>query len=212
MVLYAITKTLQEINNIKTVKVSFANVINMFDPIDLSLGLTSWLFKGNYWGGNAMWRIHHWSKIQRLPSKVKVFLLINYLIKTLVCATLCMSKRLGHQGLNSTTWSRSKGPIQIMKRSLNATTWSRSKDGEWSAKAINRGANQEKTQHNSTQPSSASIAIFVHSLVRFQVCSKVLQEGASSFITSTHQACYTSLLLFFHSIFWEKRVLAFTTL
>ena len=37
----AITKTLQEINNIKTVKVSFANVINMFDPIDLSLGLTS---------------------------------------------------------------------------------------------------------------------------------------------------------------------------
>ena len=58
-----------------------------------------------------------------------------------------MSKRLGHQGLNSTTWSRSKGPIQIMKRSLNATIWSRSKGRDWSVKAINRGANQEKTQH-----------------------------------------------------------------
>ena len=41
MGLYAITKTLQEINNIKTVKVSFANVINMFDPFDLSFRLTS---------------------------------------------------------------------------------------------------------------------------------------------------------------------------
>ena len=41
MGLCAIPKTLQEIDNIKTVKVSFANVINMFDPIDLSLGLTS---------------------------------------------------------------------------------------------------------------------------------------------------------------------------
>ena len=41
MGLYAITKTLQEIDNIKTGKVSIANVINLFDPIDLSLGLTS---------------------------------------------------------------------------------------------------------------------------------------------------------------------------
>ena len=42
MGLYAITKTLQnKINNIKTVKVSFANVIIMFDPFDLSFRLTS---------------------------------------------------------------------------------------------------------------------------------------------------------------------------
>ena len=41
MGLCAIPKTLQEIDNIKTVKVSIANVINLFDPIDLSLGLTS---------------------------------------------------------------------------------------------------------------------------------------------------------------------------
>ena len=41
MGLYAIPKTLQEIDNIKTVKVSFANVINMFDPFDLSFRLTS---------------------------------------------------------------------------------------------------------------------------------------------------------------------------
>ena len=40
MGLYAITKTLQEIDNIKTVKVSICK-INIFDPIDLSLGLTS---------------------------------------------------------------------------------------------------------------------------------------------------------------------------
>ena len=40
MGLYAITETLQEIDNIKTVKVSIAK-INIFDPIHLSLGLTS---------------------------------------------------------------------------------------------------------------------------------------------------------------------------
>ena len=80
-------------------------------------------------------------------KQVKPYSLIDGKSKHALKCALYMSKRLCPSSLNSTTWSRSKGPIQIMKRSLNATTWSRSKDGEWSAKAINRGANQEKTQH-----------------------------------------------------------------
>ena len=42
MGLYVINKTLQnKVDNIKIVKVSSANVINMFDPFDLSFRLTS---------------------------------------------------------------------------------------------------------------------------------------------------------------------------
>ena len=83
-------------------------------------------------------------------KQVKPYSLIDGKSKHALKCAHYMFKRLCPSCLNSTTWSRSKGPIQIMKRSLNATTWSRSKGGEWSAKPINRGANQEQRQHNTT--------------------------------------------------------------